>query len=286
MPNQTLLTSAEGMGGILPEEYGDLIVLPVQKNSVAYQVATLVNTSSNELHVPLIVSDTAAEWVAEGQEINPSEGVFGEIVSTPRKIAALTKISRELADDSSPEASALVGEGIARDIQHKIDATFFGATPANGPQGLESLDGVTIVDAGAAWTDLDPFIDAQSNAEQLGTTINSWVANPEDAKVLYKLRDEEGSNRPLLANRANDQADRYIQGALLFVSPAVTPGTVWGIPRDRVLVVTRKGTEVSVNDSVYFTSDRVAVRGVMRVSFAYPQPKAIQKLMLTSTPAG
>ncbi|MGO1592337.1 hypothetical protein, partial [Ancrocorticia sp.] len=60
MPNQTLLTSAEGMGGILPEEYGDLIVLPVQKNSVAYQVATLVNTSSNELHVPLIVSDTAA----------------------------------------------------------------------------------------------------------------------------------------------------------------------------------------------------------------------------------
>lgn len=283
MPTNTLLTSTEGMGGILPEEYGELITQPVERESVAYQVCQTVATDSSEFHIPIIGEDVSAQWVAEGEEIDPSTAKFGELVVYPKKIAALTPISRELADDSSPKAAELVGKSIARDITKRIDEAFFGATMDYGPQGLEDLDGVSVIGAPAAWADLDPFVDAMANAEILGARVTSWVAHPDDAKTLAKLRDEEGSNRQLLApgTSNNNEAVRMIQNVPLFVSPAVTRGTVWGIPNERVLLVQRKMTEIAVNDSLYFTSDRLAIRGIMRLCFAHPHPAAIQKIMLT-----
>ena len=276
----TLLTSSADIGGILPEEYGKLVTQPVEGNAVVYQVADKVNTAANEFHVPIVQTDGTATWVQEGEEIAPSEAAFAEAVVVPRKVAGLTVISRELANDSSPSAAKIVGDGLARSIARQIDLAFFGTTPTHGPTGLESIASVNEVDAGTAWVNLDPFANAIAEAEQVGTTVTSWVANPEDAKILATLKDQADSNRPLLGVDPTQPTKRLIQGVPLFVTPAVTQGTIWGIPRDRVLVVTRTGTEIAVDESVYFTSDRVAVRAIMRVGFAYPHPEAIQKIKL------
>jgi hypothetical protein len=44
--------------------------------------------------------------VAEGAEITPSDPKLPELTVTPAKVAGLTIISRELADDSSPAAAS------------------------------------------------------------------------------------------------------------------------------------------------------------------------------------
>ncbi|GAA4685121.1 hypothetical protein GCM10025780_34330 [Frondihabitans cladoniiphilus] len=51
------------------------------------------------------------------------------------------------------------------------------------------------------------------------------------------------------------------------VSPHVLSGTVWGIPKSRAFRVLRE--DVSVDESVFFTSDQVAIRGVARVGFGF-----------------
>lgn len=61
-------------------------------------------------------------------------------------------------------------------------------------------------------------------------------------------------------------------------SPAVTPGTIWGVPRDRVYVAMNDTPTIEGDGSVYFTSDRTAVRAKVRAGFAFAHAAAVVKI--------
>jgi HK97 family phage major capsid protein len=197
-----LTTTTNDMKSITPDQIAQLITLPVQAASVAAQVASLLSTSSTRTQLPIIAADPSAAWVAEGAEIGASDPTVDDIVVTPSKIAGLTIITNELAADTSPAAAGIVGDGLARDIALKIDAAFFGSKGASliQPAGLEDLAGVSLVDAGVAWANLDPFAEAIANAEGLGLMVDSFIANPADALLLAQLKESYGSNKQLLGS--------------------------------------------------------------------------------------
>lgn len=275
-------TTTEDVAGILPDGYGKLIVTAVASVSVASQVAATVPTASTVFHVPILAADAAAAWVVEGAEINPTDAVFAEAVVTPAKLAGLSIISRELAEDSSPAAAQLVGQSIARDLARKLDAAFFGNLPTPAPAGLEAVPGVGAVAAGTTFTDIDPFAEAISAAEQEGALLGGFIANPADALTLATIKEQTGSNKPLLGPDPSQPTRRSILGVPLHSSPAVTPGTVWAVPRDRVLIVLRDNAKVEASTDAYFSSDRVGVKATMRAGFAFPHPAAIIKITLTA----
>ncbi|MEJ7742083.1 MAG: phage major capsid protein [Nocardioidaceae bacterium] len=68
-----------------------------------------------------MTADPTAAWVAEGDEIPISDPTLAELTVTPAKVAGLTIVSRELADDSDPAAAYVVGAGLARDIARRVD---------------------------------------------------------------------------------------------------------------------------------------------------------------------
>lgn len=264
-----------------PEEVDRLLVLPTFTASVAARVARRVNINASELRVPSITEDPSAAWVAEGAEIPASDATVAEITVTPAKLAGLSVITRELADDSSPAAAEVVGQGLARDLARQVDKAFFGNLSGVAPKGLESLAGVTAVNAGAAWTNVDPFAEGAAAAEGVGADLAAWVAHPDDALALAKLKTGTGSNLPLLAQDPTQPARRVLAGLPLYVSSAVTAGTIWGLDPTRALLVVRDGAEVTADASVYFSSDRVAVRARLRVGFGFPDPAAIVKVKVT-----
>jgi hypothetical protein len=57
--------------------------------------------------------------------------------------------------------------------------------------------------------------------------------------------------------------------------------SVWGIPKARVFVVVRQDAEVAVDRSAFFTSDRIAVRVVLRVGFGFPHEAAVINILPT-----
>ena len=270
-------------GGILPDQFAELVVRPVQTGSVAYLVSTLLTTPNARVHLPIVATDTTAAWTAEGAEITPSDPGLGEIIVEPSKVAGLTIVSREMALDSNPAAAELVGQSLARDIARKIDSAFFGSTTVNGPSGLASVTGVGEVDGGTP-TSADPFAQAVSQAEQAGAAIGAWTANPADALALAQIKEATGSARGLLQPDPTQPGRRLIEGVPLLVSPAVPEGTVWGVPREFTFVVEREGTTVDVDGSAYFSSDRIGVRAVHRVGFGFPHPAALQKITVDFTP--
>lgn len=266
---------------VAPEQIGALLVEPIADASIGIASSTPVTTTSSVYRIPIVNEDPSAAWVPEGAEIPATDATVNELNVVPTKLAGLTVVTSELAADSDPSATAIITDGLARDIAKKLDAAYFGALTAPAQSGLEALTGVTEIDAGGStWVDLDPFAEAQSEVEQLGTQVTSFVANPTDALALAQLRDEANSNRPLLGTDPSTPTRRQIFGVPLRVSQYVTPGHVWAIPQDRAFVVTREGTTVTVSGDAYFSSDRVAIRAILRVGIGFPQPAAIAKIVL------
>jgi HK97 family phage major capsid protein len=102
-----------GAGAILtPAQVNDLVVRPVLDQAVSSQVSTVIQISTNQLRIPIVLTDPQASFVVEGSEIPASDSAVTEQVVTPKKPAALSIISSELAQDSSPAALSVVGDGI------------------------------------------------------------------------------------------------------------------------------------------------------------------------------
>lgn len=271
-----MATTATTPASFLPGEYGDLIVRPVTRASIATTVSQTVITGGASFRVPVVAADPAASWTAEAAEIAPSDATLAEVVVAFKKLAGLTIVSNELLADASPEAAQVVGDGLARDIASKLDQAFFAATTTNGPAGIKSLTTST-TSAGGNWTDTDAFVSAVFAAEAQGASLTAWVAHPTDALALSTLK-ATGSNIGLLQPDATQAGRRLVAGLPLYVSNAVTVGEVWGVPQDRMLVVIRSNVDVQIDSSAFFTSDRSAIRATMRVGFAFPHPLAIVKV--------
>jgi HK97 family phage major capsid protein len=275
----TLLTTATGSThGLLPDQIGALIVQPVRAASVALRVATVITTEAHEFRVPVLEGDAGAAWTAEGTEIAASDAVFDEIVVTPKKVAGLSIISRELANDSAPSAQLIVGQGLAQSLATKIDQAFFGNIVTNGPSGLLSVAGVQTVDTTATISNTDSFAEALSLAETVGAQVNAFVAHPTTVLALSKIKKQTGSAEPLLGYDASQPTQRQILGIPLIPSPAVAEGDVWAIPAAKALVVLREDVTLDVDRSAYFSSDRIGIRATLRVGFAFPHPAALVRL--------
>src|SRR5664280_2471768 len=137
-----LYTTTSNVDGLLPVDYGSLVVTPALQASVFARVAATVTTGATEYHIPIVTADPTAAWVAEGAEITPADPTITELIVTPSKLAGLTIVSREAADDTNPTAAQVVGEGLARDIARRIDQAAFAGLASPAPAGLATLSGV------------------------------------------------------------------------------------------------------------------------------------------------
>lgn len=264
---------------LTPAQVAELLVDPVAHLSVAAQVGRWVPIGTSAFRIPRVTADPSAAWVAEGEEIPASDAELDEITVTPSKVAGLTIITQELADDSSPEAAEEVGNGLARDIARRVDQAFFGNLAAPAPKGLGGLTGFTALSVGTG-SPVDAFVAATFAAEGVNAELGAFVANPSDALALAQVKEGTGSAKNLLQPDPTQAGRRMLSGVPLLTSPYVAAGTVWGIPLDRAYVVVRQDAEIKADSSIYFTSDRVAVRGIMRVGFGFPHAAAVIKVSL------
>lgn len=267
-----------------PEEVHNLVILPLTTESVAFQASTVVQTDSNSYRVPILTGDPDVAWVAEGAEINIDDADLGEVVITPKKVAGITVVSSELAADSSPEATKVIGDRLVQSLRRKVDSAWFGNVTANGPSGLGSIVASNVY-AGVNYANLDAFTEAQVTAEKLGQKVSGFITHPNTVLALSKIKKATASNEGLLQPDPSSPSGRVIAGVPLLSSPdAPDNGLVWAVPQAVSFVVVRKDVEVVVDTSAFFTSDRVAIRAVARIGFGFPHPLAMVKVNKTAAP--
>lgn len=124
---------------------------------------------------------------------------------------------------------------------------------------------------------------AKSNAEQANTTVDAVVCSPATAVTIATLKEYStaGSNKALLASDPTAPASRVVAGVPLLTSPAIADNIIWAVPKNRIVVALRQGTEVVTDTSAFFTSHRVAVRAVLRIGWEFTHEAAISKVTIS-----
>lgn len=273
--------NTDGNNAILrPEYYSELVMGPILElseavNPLNYLSKKVVVGQSNELRVPVFAEYPTADWVGEGEEIVQGQPRLEEVRIQPTKVAGIVPVTRELIQDSTPQAAEIVGMSLSREVARQLDRAFFGDLSGDNPhapKGLESLatEPIQVDDL----TSLDPFLEAVYKVAKNEGNVSGWATHPDTALQVAKLKDEETSHRSLLADAS------LVLGKPLTVSPAVTPGTIWGIDGNHVLTVMNQDIAVEASDAPYFTRDVTALKVTARFGYGFPHPGAVAKIVI------
>lgn len=259
-----------------PDQYGELIDLVIAEKSIAFQAGTVIQIGSETIRLPVLTADPSTAWYAENTQISLSDPSNTELVITPKKVAGLTQISNEAAEDTNPAVAEQIGQSLGRSIAKKIDAAWAGNTVSNGPSGLLSLSGVNVVDTGTVTlTSLDPFHEAKAAALADGATLSHFILAPDVALTLAKAKETDESNKGLFESVADGVT---LAGVPVLVSTDVAAGNAWGVDAAQIYVVQRRGTTIVKSDQAAFDYDAVQVRATARVSFGFANPSGVVRL--------
>lgn len=259
---------------IKPDQYHELILHGLQTESIAAASGVaVVNTDAATMHFPRITGDTTAVWALEGEDLEVGNPTLDEVTSTPKKVGGVIKVSRELAQDSSPAATKLVGDSLTRAVAVALDEAFFtnAGAIAKAPLGLPAVAGITTVAGDAA--DLDAFTEAQIKTLSARQQIRAWYMNAATYLRFAGIKQATGSNVGLL------QSQFQINGLPVHITEDLTDNVVYGLDTSSgAFLVVRDRAKVETSTDAYFSTDEVAVKVTMRLDFAFPAPKAVARI--------
>lgn len=151
----TALMSTSNTGALVGVRVGQFLrsIRPVSAAAQLFALSTPLDlTGVGSINLPAAFPDFFANnamWVGEGGAAPVFRGSLAAVTVTPRKLMALSALTRELADYSAESAEAIITDGLERSVARALDLKLFstdGAT-AVAPAGI--LNGITPV-AGTA----------------------------------------------------------------------------------------------------------------------------------------
>jgi HK97 family phage major capsid protein len=273
----------EAGGYLVPTEQSTrLIALLSARAAVRAAGATVVPMSSDTLQIPSQTGGATAYWVAENAQITPSDQTWGQVDLQAKKLAALTKLSAELFEDSDPGVEALVMADLARVLALEEDAKFLrGDGQNNTPTGLENISGVNVDDttlgADGGTPTFDVLADMLYNldADDVPAEGRGWIVHPRTVNTLRQIKDD--NNDYLWADPAAPGDPPTLWGYPVHTTTSVPIDETQGNSDDcstiylgcwpEFVIGQRKALELRASDAAgnAFEYDQVFIRAILRV---------------------
>jgi HK97 family phage major capsid protein len=235
-------------------------------------IVTLLNTASGEdIKVPVEATRPAATAIAEGTTITELDPTFSSITLKSQKVAVLTKVSRELLQDSGIDLVAYLGRTLGTSIGIKVNNLLTVGTGTVEAKGIIAAAGAGITGGTAvsgAFT-ADNLIDLAHSVD--GAYVRNgagWMMRRSSMGTLRKLKDTAGQY--LYVPAASIGVADSFMGFPIFENPDVAATATsaksvafgwFGSYHVRQV----GGIEVARSDDAYFASDEVGFRVTMRI---------------------
>jgi HK97 family phage major capsid protein/HK97 family phage prohead protease len=191
----------------------------------------------------------AGSFVGEGSPIPVRQGAFTAVTLTPKKMAVISTMTREISEHSIPAIEGLISNAIQEDTSVAIDTVLLDATAASAirPAGLRNGVGATAATAGGGLAALVGDVTGLSAALVSSTSGNLrnpvWIMNPTAANAIGLLQNSLG----LFPFR--DEMNRgTLNGWPVIVSGTVTAGQVILIDAADFVSVTGDDPRFDVSD--------------------------------------
>lgn len=259
-----------------------LLVQPLEAASVFLASGPKIIDTHGPIRIPRIASGLTVGAVAEGATIPESSVGMDEVTMLPSTLKSFKVISRVTAEvlrSSAVALDSILKQRLTTDTAAALDTALFAGTGAtNTIRGLLSQTGVATGTLNAA--DPDTLLDGIGVARANEVTPNRWFLSPADYLSIRKVKDNEG--RYVLQPDITQDGREVLFGIPVTVTSRIPTGKAILADMSLVAVARDLAPSITVDSSVYFTTDEVALRVVCRYDLALLQPKAVT--VLTATP--
>jgi HK97 family phage major capsid protein len=259
---------------VVPQSFYDIIqeslvtVGPMLDGSIV----TLLNTASGEdIKVPVEATRPAATAIAEGTTITELDPTFSNITLKSQKVAVLTKISRELMQDSGIDIMGYLGRTLGTSVGIRVNNLLTVGTGTTVPNGIVTAAGSGVVGGTAvsgAFT-ADNLIDLAHSVDGAYVRLGgAFMMRRASIGAVRKLKDTAGNY--LFAPAATVGSPDTLLGFPIVENPDV-PAIALGAKsvlfgyHGSYHVRQVGGIEVARSDDAYFASDEIGVRLTIRV---------------------
>jgi HK97 family phage major capsid protein len=259
---------------VVPQSFYDIIqeslvtVGPMLDGSIV----TLLNTASGEdIKVPVEATRPEATAIAEGTSISELDPTFSSITLKSQKVAVLTKISRELMQDSGIDIMGYLGRTLGTSVGIRVNNLLTVGTGTTVPNGIVTAAGSGVVGGTAvsgAFT-ADNLIDLAHSVDGAYVRLGgAFMMRRTSIGAVRKLKDTAGNY--LFAPAATVGSPDTLLGFPIVENPdvaAIATGAksvLFGY-HGSYHVRQVGGIEVARSDDAYFASDEIGVRLTIRV---------------------
>ena len=162
----------------------DQYIEPFRNKLLARKLGARVLTGLvGNVDIPAYGSGTSAGWVAENGALTPSNMTFAPKTLTPKHVGALSEMSRQLIQQSSPSIEQLLRDDMAFMLAQAIDHAMIQGGGTSEPIGI--LSGAGIQTASLSTLNWAGILTMMENIELANATANAWLTSPQ---VAAKLR--------------------------------------------------------------------------------------------------
>ncbi len=291
---QVLVEGTAGLGGYLvPDEYANMIVEDLRDATIMRQIADVMTTRSDTLHLPNLDTRPKAAFRAEKAVKNTSTVQWGENVFTPYSLATIVTLSNELvADASLGVGSSIVNyvtQVIVQSLAEREDKAFFVGSGSGEPTGMSQYSPGTIA-VGAGGTDAQRADAIKQTWVRLGQGYRArgvWVMNSSSLERVVTLKDTNGN---YLTSRLGDSPQLTLMGRPIYEQNDIAGGTAYFGDFSYYKIVDREGIDVNVSDiatvggSSGFEKNLTHVRVEKRVDGELTLTAPIRKVTGLGTP--
>jgi Phage capsid family. len=278
---ETRATQTTGTSSaIVPDTYRpDLFTSALTASTVLQSLgATVLTGLTGNVVIPRETGSPNVGWVAEDQALPTGNATFDNVTLTPHNVGAITELSRQLLQQSSPAVDAIIREMLGRNIGLEIDrAALNGSGTGAEPRGLLN----------------DPDVASVPFATDLFTTAADMIAAADLANVAssrgflgtngvkaeaMRLRTVDGLPVPLSATFHQEVAQFSNQVPSDLGAGGDEHGLIYGDWRD-FLVGIWSQIDVLVNpfaESAY-AKGNILIRAMATVDFGIRRPASFVK---------
>lgn len=259
---------------IKPTDYRpDQFIDPLRNKLLARSLGVRVLSGlQGDVLIPAYATGVTSGWVAENGALTASDQTFASKTLAPKHVGALSEMSRQLIQQSSPDIEQLVRDDMSFAIAAALDSAMIKGGGSNEPTGIIPTSGIqTQALATLDWAGIASMIE---KSELANSAAGGWLTSP---GVMKKLRVtlKSASSGALYLTEGGRMADLPIHSTKQ-VPLATTKGQLILGDFSQVLLGIWSELDILVNpfDSTAYARGGVLVRAMATCDIAIRQPTA------------
>lgn len=277
------------LGGFtVPDPLSSDLIYLREQFGIARQNCKIFPMTSDILNVPNASASTTVYYPGENSAITPSDITFAQVQLVAKKMAVLTQVSKELAEDSIIDFGATLARDMAYvmakeedrvvfnsavDATSGIDGILYGVYNLSGTKA--NIASLVIFDAGS--------VAGQPTLANIRTMVRKLPTYAANAKwYMHKeffynnigtRLDALGGNNIEAIQNAYGNAPTLYGYPVVFVqnmpkvNTASSPAVLLGDLSAGTAFGDRRGVTIEVSDQYYFNVDSLAFKGTARYGF-------------------